>query len=87
MEKGMETTEKGMDFDRELDTRGLSCPVPILKLKKTLAEIPSGRIVRVLTTDRSSIKDIEAFTHQTGHELIHQGEMSDSTFEFFIRHK
>jgi tRNA 2-thiouridine synthesizing protein A len=76
-----------MDFDREVDARGLSCPLPILRLKKALAEMSGGRIVRVLTTDRASIKDIEAFTHQTGHELIRQGEMLDSTFEFFVRHK
>jgi tRNA 2-thiouridine synthesizing protein A len=79
--------EKGMDFDKEVDARGLNCPVPILRLKKALAEMSAGRVVRVLTTDRSSIKDIEAFTHQTGHELMRQGEMPDSTFEFFVRHK
>ncbi|MDR2015784.1 MAG: sulfurtransferase TusA family protein [Azoarcus sp.] len=76
-----------MDFDKEVDARGLACPLPILRLKKALAEVPGGRIVRVLTTDRASIKDIEAFTNQTGHELMRQGEMPDNALEFFIRHK
>jgi len=76
-----------MDFDKEVDARGLSCPLPILRLKKALAELSAGRIVRVLTTDQSSIKDFEAFTLQTGHELLRQGEMADSTLEFFVRHK
>ncbi|MCL2876139.1 MAG: sulfurtransferase TusA family protein [Betaproteobacteria bacterium] len=76
-----------MDFDKEVDARGLSCPLPILRLKKALAEVSGGQIVRVLATDPSSVKDFEAFAQQTGHDLIHQAELSDSTFEFFVRHK
>ncbi|MCL2161244.1 MAG: sulfurtransferase TusA family protein [Betaproteobacteria bacterium] len=76
-----------MNFDKEVDARGLTCPLPILRLKKALAEVSGGRIVRVLATDPASIKDFEAFTRQTGHELLHQGEMPDDTFEFFVRHK
>ncbi|MDR2208442.1 MAG: sulfurtransferase TusA family protein [Azoarcus sp.] len=76
-----------MDFDKEVDARGLTCPLPILRLKKALAEMSAGQVVRVLTTDHASIKDIEAFTHQTGHELASREEVLDSTFEFFVRHK
>jgi tRNA 2-thiouridine synthesizing protein A len=79
--------EKGMNFDKEVDARGLTCPLPVLRLKKALAETSGGQVVRVLTTDRASIRDIEAFTHQTGHELVRQSEMQDSTFEFFVRHR
>jgi len=76
-----------MEFDKEVDARGLNCPLPVLRLKKALAELPSGRIVRVLATDPSSVKDFEAFAQQTGHDLISQSELPDSTFEFFVRHK
>lgn len=76
-----------MEFDKEVDARGLNCPLPILRLKKALAGMPGGGVVRVLTTDHSSIKDFEAFAHQTGHELMRQAEKADSTFEFFFRHK
>jgi len=80
-------TEKRMEFDKEVDARGLNCPLPVLRLKKALSEVSGGRIVRVLATDPSSVKDFEAFTRQTGHELLQQTEMPDSTYEFFIRHK
>ncbi|MCL1825470.1 MAG: sulfurtransferase TusA family protein [Betaproteobacteria bacterium] len=76
-----------MEFDKEVDARGLNCPLPVLRLKKALSEVSGGRIVRVLATDPSSVKDFEAFTRQTGHELLQQTEMPDSTYEFFIRHK
>ncbi|MDR2925810.1 MAG: sulfurtransferase TusA family protein [Azoarcus sp.] len=76
-----------MEYDKEVDACGLTCPLPILRLKKALSDLPSGRVVRVLTTDRSSIRDFEAFAHQTGHELLHQAEMPENTFEFFFRHK
>ena len=76
-----------MDFDKEVDARGLNCPLPILRLKKALAELQSGKIVRVLATDPTSSKDFEAFMRQTGHELLRQSEMPDKTLEFFIRHR
>ncbi|MDR2688773.1 MAG: sulfurtransferase TusA family protein [Azoarcus sp.] len=76
-----------MEFDREVDARGLSCPLPILRLKKALAELENGQIVRVLATDPASVKDFEAFTRQTGHELLRQEEKPDQVFEFFIQHK
>ncbi|MDR2881302.1 MAG: sulfurtransferase TusA family protein [Azoarcus sp.] len=76
-----------MEFDKEVDARGLSCPLPVLRLKKALAEMSGGQVVRALTTDPASVKDFEAFTRQTGHELLHQEEMPDNTFEFFVRRK
>ncbi|MDR1462132.1 MAG: sulfurtransferase TusA family protein [Azoarcus sp.] len=76
-----------MEFDKEVDTRGLNCPLPILRLKKMLAGLRGGQVVRVLATDPSSVKDFEAFTRQTGHELLLRKETPDRSYEFFIRHK
>jgi tRNA 2-thiouridine synthesizing protein A len=75
-----------MPFDRDLDVRGLSCPLPILRTKKTLAEMMSGEILRVLATDPGAVKDFQAFARQTGNELISHGEDNDE-FEFFFRRK
>ena len=56
----------------ELDTRGLNCPLPILKAKKALAEMASGEVLKVLSTDPGSTRDFLAFAKQTGHELVRQ---------------
>ncbi|MBC7619574.1 MAG: sulfurtransferase TusA family protein [Candidatus Saccharibacteria bacterium] len=61
-----------MHIDRELDTRGLNCPLPILKAKKALAEMASGETLRVVATDSGSTRDFQAFAKQTGNELLHQ---------------
>ena len=61
-----------MQIDQELDTRGLNCPLPILKAKKALAELSSGQILRVVSTDTGSMRDFEAFAKQTGNELVGQ---------------
>jgi TusA-related sulfurtransferase len=61
-----------MNVDRELDTRGLSCPLPILKAKKALSEMHSGQTVRVISTDAGSVRDFMAFAKQTGNELVEQ---------------
>ncbi|MDR2031862.1 MAG: sulfurtransferase TusA family protein [Azoarcus sp.] len=76
-----------MEYDKEVDARGLNCPLPVLRLKKALAELRGGQVVRILATDPSSLKDFEAFTRQTGHELLHREKTPDGAFEFFIRHK
>jgi tRNA 2-thiouridine synthesizing protein A len=60
------------DIDRELDTRGLNCPLPILKAKKTLAEMASGQVLKVVSTDAGSVRDFQAFARQTGNELVQQ---------------
>jgi len=76
-----------MDFDKEVDARGLNCPLPILRAKKTLAEMQSGQVVRVLATDPGAVKDFQAFARQTGNELVGQGETADKAFEFFLKRK
>ncbi len=61
-----------MDVQREIDTRGLNCPLPILKAKKALAEMQSGELLRVVATDPGSMRDFQAFARQTGNELVQQ---------------
>lgn len=63
-----------MQADKELDTRGLSCPLPILKTKKSLADMTAGQVLRVVSTDRGSVKDMQAFSNQTGNELLSASE-------------
>ncbi|ODT33386.1 MAG: hypothetical protein ABS53_04965 [Hydrogenophaga sp. SCN 70-13] len=58
--------------DRELDARGLNCPLPILKAKKALAEMHSGQTLKVVATDAGSVRDFQAFAKQTGNLLVHQ---------------
>lgn len=55
-----------MDYDKELDARGLNCPLPILRTKKSLAELQSGQVLKVSSTDPGSVKDMQAFAKQTG---------------------
>ena len=61
-----------MQIDKELDTRGLNCPLPILKAKKALADMSSGQLLRVVATDAGSMRDFQAFAKQTGNELVGQ---------------
>ncbi|ALT77405.1 MULTISPECIES: sulfurtransferase TusA family protein [unclassified Roseateles] len=61
-----------MDVHKELDTRGLNCPLPILKAKKALAEMESGQLLKVVSTDPGSLRDFKAFARQTGNELVDQ---------------
>ena len=61
-----------MNIDVELDTRGLNCPLPILKAKKALSAMTSGQVLRVVSTDTGSLRDFSAFAKQTGHELLSQ---------------
>lgn len=73
-----------MEFDKELDARGLNCPLPILRTKKYLAEIASGQVLKVASTDPGSVKDMQAFAKQTGNELLATQE-SGGEFLFFMR--
>jgi tRNA 2-thiouridine synthesizing protein A len=75
-----------MKFDKELDTRGLSCPLPILRAKKTLAEMTTGQVLRVQATDPGSSKDFAAFARQTGNDLLSSAE-KDQVYEFFLKRK
>jgi len=61
-----------MHPDLELDTRGLNCPLPILKAKKALSTMESGQLLKVLATDPGSVRDFQAFARQTGHALVEQ---------------
>jgi TusA-related sulfurtransferase len=61
-----------MNIDKELDTSGLNCPLPILKAKKALAEMTSGQLLRVKATDAGSVRDFATFAKQTGNELLEQ---------------
>ena len=61
-----------MQIDKELDARGLNCPLPILKAKKALTDMLSGQTLRVFSTDAGSMRDFQAFAKQTGNELLEQ---------------
>ncbi len=75
-----------MQFNKELDARGLNCPLPILKTKKALAEMETGEVLHVLATDPGSLRDFQAFSKQTGNELLAHQQHSRE-FEYFIRRK
>ena len=75
-----------MEFDRELDVQGLKCPLPILRTKKSLSEMATGEVLRVLATDPSAAKDFQAFARQTGNQLLSSAE-TDQVFEFYFRRK
>jgi tRNA 2-thiouridine synthesizing protein A len=61
-----------MQTDKEIDTRGLNCPLPILKAKKALTDMQSGQLLKVVSTDAGSVRDFQAFSRQTGNELMEQ---------------
>ena len=61
-----------MQIDKEIDTRGLNCPLPILKAKKALTDMQSGQLLKVVSTDAGSLRDFQAFSKQTGNELVDQ---------------
>ena len=73
-------------FDKDLDVRGLNCPLPILRAKKAFAELGSGQVLRVLATDPGSVKDFQAFAKQTGNQLLQQSEQNGE-FVFLLRRK
>lgn len=72
-------------FDLEVDANGLACPLPILRAKKALAQLQSGQILKVLTTDRNAIKDFQAFARQTGNALVLQQENSGQGTHYLRR--
>jgi tRNA 2-thiouridine synthesizing protein A len=81
-----EYKEKAMNFDKDLDARGLNCPLPILRAKKALTEMQSGQVLRIVSTDVGSVKDFAAFCKQTGNELLEQTEASNE-YTFFLKRK
>jgi len=75
-----------MNIDKELDTRGLNCPLPILKAKKALAGMESGQLLRVVSTDAGSARDFQAFAKQTGNDLVEQKTV-DGEFVHVLRRR
>ena len=75
-----------MEAQKELDTRGLNCPLPILKAKKALADMLSGEVLKVVATDPGSVRDFQAFARQTGNELVEQTS-SATEFVHYLRRR
>lgn len=73
-----------MNFDKELDVRGLVCPLPILRTKKSLAEMTHGQILKIMATDPGAIIDLQVFAEQTGHELLSSSELTGE-FLFYLK--
>ena len=74
-----------MQAEKEIDTRGLNCPLPILKAKKALADMHSGDVLKVVSTDPGSMRDFQAFARQTGNELVEQSTEADEFIHFLRR--
>lgn len=70
--------------DQTLDTKGLNCPIPIVKAKKALAGMSAGEVLEVLATDPGAVKDFEAFSRKTGNEILEWNE-ADGVFNFQIK--
>lgn len=75
-----------MEFQKEVDARGLNCPLPILRAKKALADMQSGEVLRIVATDPGSARDFAAFAKQTGNELLESRE-EEMTFYFLMRRR
>jgi tRNA 2-thiouridine synthesizing protein A len=75
-----------MEFNKEVDARGLNCPLPILRAKKALAEMNSGEVLRVMATDPGSVRDFQAFAKQTGNHLL-EHSADGGEFVFFMQRK
>ncbi|MDR5779869.1 MULTISPECIES: sulfurtransferase TusA family protein [unclassified Caballeronia] len=75
-----------MEVHKEVDARGLNCPLPILRAKKALADMTSGQILKVLATDPGSQRDFAAFAKQTGNEIV-EATAQDKTFVFLMRRR
>ena len=74
-----------MDAHKEIDTRGLNCPLPILKAKKALSELQAGDVLKVLSTDPGSVRDFQAFARQTGNGLVEQTSAGDEFVHYLRR--
>lgn len=72
------------DFDQELDASGLNCPLPILRAKKALSSLSSGQVLHIIATDPGAVKDFEAFSKQTGNQLMESRE-EGGKFYFLIK--
>lgn len=75
-----------MQFDKELDARGLNCPLPILRTKKALTDMTTGQVLKIMATDPGAVKDFQAFCKQTGNALL-SSDNADNEFVFFMQKK
>jgi tRNA 2-thiouridine synthesizing protein A len=82
----MSTTAPSPSADKEVDARGLNCPLPILRAKKALTDLTSGQVLRVISTDPGSQRDFSAFARQTGNELV-AVEQGDREWSFYLRRR
>ena len=78
--------QAGQSFDREVDARGLSCPLPILRAKKALAEMQSGEVLKIACTDPGTIRDFQAFARQTGNTLVSQSTAEATAGKEFLHY-
>ncbi len=74
-----------MNIDKQIDTRGLNCPLPILRAKKALTDMQSGQLLKVVATDPGSVRDFQAFARQTGNELVEQQQQGDEIIHVLRR--
>lgn len=75
-----------MNFDKELDARGLNCPLPILRAKKALTGMQSGQVLKVVATDPGAVKDFQSFAKQTGNALLQHSE-ANREFTLYVQRK
>jgi len=75
-----------VEFDKELDARGLNCPLPILRSKKSLTDMSAGQVLRIVATDPGSVRDMQAFCNQTGNQLLSSGE-ENKEYVFLVKKK
>lgn len=73
-----------MNIDMELDARGLNCPLPILRAKKSISQLAAGQILKIIATDPGSVKDFESFCKQTGNELLQTND-ENGEFVFLLK--
>jgi tRNA 2-thiouridine synthesizing protein A len=75
-----------VNYDKELDARGLACPLPIVKTRKALNELTTGQVLRVVATDPGSVADMKAFAEQTGHELLSSAQ-EGREYMFYLKRR
>jgi tRNA 2-thiouridine synthesizing protein A len=73
-----------VNFDKELDARGLACPLPIVKTNKTISQMTSGQVLRVMATDTGSVADMKAYSEQTGHQLLSSSQ-ENGVYVFYLK--
>jgi tRNA 2-thiouridine synthesizing protein A len=73
-----------VDFDKELDARGLNGPLPLLRARKSLADMVAGQVLRIVASDPGSVRDFQAYAKQSNHELV-ASEVANKEFIFFMK--